>query len=73
MTVFLIPEKIFLKIKSLMCALRAHINQILLYITFYIYIYIYIYLLIYIYIIKKKSQIKHADDFPYIKKIKKSN
>ena len=35
MTTFSIPEKIFLKIESLMCALRAHINR-----TLYIYIHI---------------------------------
>ena len=29
MTAFSIPEKIFLKIESLMCALKAHINRTL--------------------------------------------
>ena len=29
MTAFSIPEKIFLKVENLMCALRAHINRIL--------------------------------------------
>ena len=29
MIVFLIPEKIFLKLENLMCALRAHINRTL--------------------------------------------
>ena len=33
MTTFSIPEKIFLKIESLMCVLRAHVNR-----TLYIYI-----------------------------------
>ena len=33
MITFSIPEKIFLKIESLMCALRAHVNR-----TLYIYI-----------------------------------
>ena len=55
MTIFSTLDKIFLKIKSLMCALRAHINRILLYITFYIYIYIYIYIPFNIYIYNKKK------------------
>ena len=37
LTAFSIPEKMFSKIESLMCALREHINR-----TLYIYIYIYI-------------------------------
>ena len=41
MTAFSIPKKMFLKIESLMYALRAHVNR-----TLYIYIYIYSYFIV---------------------------